>query len=219
MNMEYAALKARQREIRDNFPGSLGLRTHRALSWLNKAEQDWEDPDARFVFLWIAFNAAYGQDLSYVEEGVPEWQKFSDFFSQLVEVDTDRVLYEIIWKETYQTIRQLLDNRYVFQPFWKYKKGLISEEKWEGCFRASKENATKALYKGDVGKILLIVFERLYVLRNQVMHGNSTWKSGKNRTQVEDGADVMGALIPVIIHLMMEHYDRGWGEPSYPVVE
>jgi hypothetical protein len=54
--------KARQRELRHTFPESLGLRVHRALSWLNRAEQEPDDHDARFIFLWIAFNAAYAQE-------------------------------------------------------------------------------------------------------------------------------------------------------------
>ena len=33
------------------------------LSWLHRAEQC-EDEDGRFIFLWIAFNAAYAQDLA-----------------------------------------------------------------------------------------------------------------------------------------------------------
>ena len=43
---EHALLKARQREIRDSFSPSLSLRTHRALSWLKRAEQETEDDDA-----------------------------------------------------------------------------------------------------------------------------------------------------------------------------
>ena len=39
------------------------MRTHRALSWLNRAEQESEDLDARFIFLWIAFNSAYSVKL------------------------------------------------------------------------------------------------------------------------------------------------------------
>lgn len=34
-------------------------RLHRALSWLGRAEQEKDDDDARFLFLWVAFNAAY----------------------------------------------------------------------------------------------------------------------------------------------------------------
>ena len=37
------------------------LRMRRATSWLARAEQERDDPDAAFIFYWIAFNAAYAQ--------------------------------------------------------------------------------------------------------------------------------------------------------------
>lgn len=45
---------------------NLRLRAHRALSWLDRTEQA-DDLDGSFIFLWIAFNAAYaaGIDASY----------------------------------------------------------------------------------------------------------------------------------------------------------
>ena len=54
----YQHLKTRQRAERVNYPEHLSLRVHRALSWLNRAEQC-QDDDGRFIFLWISFNAAY----------------------------------------------------------------------------------------------------------------------------------------------------------------
>jgi hypothetical protein len=49
--LNYAELKARQREVRGSFAPALSLCTHRALSWLNRAEQESADDDARFLFL------------------------------------------------------------------------------------------------------------------------------------------------------------------------
>lgn len=60
--MDYQTLKARHRLERDNHHVNLTLRVHRSLSWLQRAEQA-DDPDGRFVFLWIAFNAAYATDI------------------------------------------------------------------------------------------------------------------------------------------------------------
>ncbi|SCZ48768.1 hypothetical protein SAMN05216279_13222 [Pseudomonas oryzihabitans] len=60
--MQYQALKKRHRQERDQQPPNLSLRIHRALSWLNRAEQA-DDADGRFIFLWIAFNAAYATDI------------------------------------------------------------------------------------------------------------------------------------------------------------
>ena len=72
--MDFKTLKARQREERENYPINLGLRVHRALSWLDRAEQS-DDDDARFIFLWIAFNAAYANEIGD-RDGIPS-RKYS----------------------------------------------------------------------------------------------------------------------------------------------
>jgi len=36
-------------------------------------------------------------------------------------------------------------------------------------------------------------------------HGGSTWNSSVNRVQVTDGARILGDIVPIIIHLMMEN--------------
>lgn len=67
-------------------------------------------------------------------------------------------------------------------------------------------------------KILSLVFDRLYVLRNQIVHGGSTWGGNVNRQQVRDGAAILGFLMPVFVNLMMENPHEDWGVPFYPVV-
>lgn len=67
--------------------------------------------------------------------------------------------------------------------------------------------------------VLSILFDRLYVLRNQIIHGGSTWDSAANRNQVRDGAALLSCLLPVFIDLMMDHPDTEWAMPMYPVVE
>ena len=56
--MVYQELKDRQNKEKDTYGKFLGIRIHRALSWLNRAEQCADDSDSHFIFLWIAFNAA-----------------------------------------------------------------------------------------------------------------------------------------------------------------
>ena len=43
-------LKERHREIRDGHPEALRFRIHRAISWLSRSEQEFDDQDARFIF-------------------------------------------------------------------------------------------------------------------------------------------------------------------------
>jgi hypothetical protein len=71
----------------------------------------------------------------------------------------------------------------------------------------------------DTVRVLTLVFDRLYVLRNQLVHGGSTWNSIVNRDQVRDGAAILSFLVPVFTDVMMENPDEEWGRPFYPVVD
>ena len=170
MPLDYKSLKERQRAERENYPTNLGLRVHRALSWLDRAEQCEDDDDACFIFLWIAFNAAYANDIGDRERD-PEQKVFGRFLAKLVRLDNDKVLYELIWTEFSNSIRVLLDNQFVYQPFWDFQNGLIEEEEWTKKFDRSRAAVKKALAKQDTNTVLAVVLSRMYTLRNQVIHG------------------------------------------------
>ena len=85
----YQALKTRQRAERETYHPNLGLRVHRALSWLNRAEQSGEDLDGRFIFLWIAFNAAYATEIDE-RYWLSEQATFRDFLRKLIDLDSSR---------------------------------------------------------------------------------------------------------------------------------
>lgn len=215
---DHASLKTRQREIRAAFAPGLSLRTHRALSWLGRAEREGADNDARFLFLWIAFNAAYANDF-HDRKSWSERRMFFRFLNRLVDMDRERLLHEIVWNGFPGSIRLLLNNRYVFQPFWDYQAGLVEEVDWRARFERSQRSANRALGRMHTARVLAEVFDRLYTLRNQVVHGGATWNSSVNRDQLRDGANILGQVVPVIIHLMMENHAALWGDPCYPVVE
>jgi hypothetical protein len=215
---KYEDLKARQRALRDSFSPSLSLRTHRALSWLHRAEQEAADDDARFLFLWIAFNAAYANEI-HDRKTFTERKLLMQFLGRLVEMDKDGLLHQIVWEQFSNSIRMLLHNKYVFQPFWDYQAGIIEEDVWLNAFQRSKFSANRALGRTDTKRVLAEIFDRLYTLRNQIVHGGSTWNSEVNRSQMKDGANILGFLVPTVIHLMMENHNQLWGDACYPVVE
>ena len=64
-----------------------------------------------------------------------------------------------------------------------------------------------------------MLFDRLYVLRNQLVHGGATWNSSVNRDQVKDGARILAFIVPIFVDLMMDNPDRDWGAPYYTVVD
>ena len=63
-----------------------------------------------------------------------------------------------------------------------------------------------------------MVFDRLSVLRNQLVHGGATWGGSINRPQVRDGTAILAFLIPVFVDVMLDNPLEYWGRPFYPVV-
>ncbi|MDN2565217.1 HEPN domain-containing protein [Aquibium sp. A9E412] len=217
--LDHATLKAKQRAIRDGFPETMGLRVHRAISWIGRAEACGEDDDARFIFLWIAFNAAYADEREFQPVAPGERAAFADYFDRVVARDEGRRIYKALWQRFSGPVRMLMENRYVFNPFWQHHNGIDGFENWEERFRASSRSFAQAFQAGDSVRVLSFVFDRLYVLRNQLVHGGSTWNSGVNRAQVRDGAAILAFLMPVFVDLMMDNPQEDWGRPFYPVVD
>jgi len=214
----HAELKTKHRDSRDGLDFNLDIRVHRALSWLRRAEfaVQSEDTDAAFIFYWIAFNAIYASGDPH-RAGLSEKDTYSDFFRTIVQHDRERVIFDAIWNKFSDSIRVLINNRYVFQPFWDsvYRE----DDSWIAKFEDSKKQVTWALNRRDSIQILCILFGRLYVLRNQLIHGSATWNSSRNRSQVRDAMHVMEYFVPILIDLMIRHPEISWQPPIYPVLK
>ncbi|MEH6540607.1 hypothetical protein [Halopseudomonas sp.] len=214
--MNYKELKQRQRDERHTHNENLALRTHRSLSWLNRAEQA-EDLDGQFIFLWIAFNAAYATEIDE-RLRLSEQETFKAFLNKLCQLDLNNTLEKLVWQAFPNSIRVLLDNPYVFQSFWDYQSGKLTHDQWQQRFSAGKQRAKTALGSRDTATVLAVVFSRLYTLRNQLVHGGATWNSQVNREQMRDCVAILSQLVPLVIEIMLDNPDTLWGDASYPVV-
>ena len=218
-DLSFETLKAKQRQLREGFPSDLGLRVHRAISWVQGAEQaaSREDADTAFICYWIAFNAAYaqGRDLHglFRETEFRQW-----YFDMIFSVDDRRVIYEAIWQRFSGALHPFLNNHFVFEPFWRHHHGEGGFDDWRERFRADQRYVNEALGRQDTPRILAVLFRRLYILRNQLVHGGATWRGGVNRQQVEGGKEIMACLVPHFVNLMMDHPNQPWGVPPYPPV-
>jgi hypothetical protein len=219
--MNYDQLKTRQRAERHAHPPNLALRVHRAISWLQRAEQLalQDDKDGEFIFLWIAFNAAYATEIDD-RYRLTEQATFRTFLQKLTELDAGRGRFaDLVWTEFSGSIRVLLDNPYVFQDFWSFQNGSMPEEEWKRRFADAKKVAKLALRNRETVTVLGVVLSRIYTLRNQLMHGGATWNSTVNREQIRDCSKLMGKLVPLVIEIMLDHPETLWGDACYPVVE
>jgi len=215
--LHHEKLKEKQRVIRDRFSTELTLRVHRGLSWFGRACEQGDDDDVRFILLWIAFNATYATEID-ADVG-NDREKFRLFFRTLIDLDPDKRIYGLVWSRFSNEVRMLLDNRYVFAPFWAHQNGVPGNSDWDDRLSRSKRAVAKAMAQQDTPTILSILFDRLYVLRNQLVHGGATWGSKVNRDQVRDGAAILMNLVPIFIDIMMDNSDHPWGMPFYPVVD
>jgi hypothetical protein len=214
----HAELKARHRAERDSWASrDLSIRIHRALSWLGRADSETDDEDVRFLLLWVAFNAAYAGPIT--NESVSEREAFRRYFGLLLICDRRRRIADAIHQRFSNEIRVLLANPYVYAPFWQHQAGEGGHEEWQLWLERDNRAAQTALLSGETDKVLSIIFGRLYVLRNQLVHGGATWNSAINRNQVRDGVRILSWLLPIFLDLMMDAPDAAWGGLHYPVVD
>ncbi len=204
--------KSKKAQNSDTF----NLRIHRGLSWLKHAVLLDEALDLKFISLWIAFNAIYAKD----GDEIKDRQQFRQFLSDVCQADSEHKIYHLIWTKYSHAIRILLDNPYTFQPFWDYQNQKISQQAWRESFDKDKNKVHRALQQKDSIEVLYVIFNRLYTLRNQIMHGGSTYNSSLNRAQLQDACNILTALLPAFIHILLENEKiLNLGKPFYPVVQ
>ena len=213
----------------------LRQRLHRSLSWFKRAcdedtTQDQYRNHARCIFLWIAFNAAYAIDRDPRTESDhhrrSESDRFCEFLRLLIALDCRRI-YRVVSSDLRSWISDLISNEYVFQKFWDNPD---SETMWEQYDRDIEDvnellkcgsDAYSAVSENELRKplkeLLDRVFSRLYVLRNQLMHGFATAGGFMNRRQAQTGAAILDVLVPIFLDNMTDYPDSFSGRVPYAV--
>lgn len=197
----------KERHRRERAPPNLSLRIHRALSWLNRAEQA-DNSDSRPIFLWIAFNAAYTTDIDE-QRRLSEQETFKSFLEKLCSLDTSHSIEKLVWT------RVLWQHTCAAGQPIRIPELLGPPEHLNGK-SASPAASVQPLQHSPA--VLGVLFNRIYTLRNQLVHGGATWNGSVNRNQLRDCCNLLGKLVPLIILLMLDNPDTLWGEACYPVV-
>ena len=190
-----------------NYRNAFTLRIRRALSWMECAAGCKDNPDARFIFFWIAFNALYGQQ-HLVNPEDKERDIIHSYIEKVVDIDPLGFYGEIRSEFTDGEISALVENIYVLAPFW-------ASGNWKKALEADSQRVDKALVWGNARQLLVVLFDRLYVLRNQLVHGGATWSGTLNRDQVIAGERFIAFLVPRMVDLMLSKPEGDWGTPYY----
>lgn len=210
-------LKTTLREKRDHMSQAHATRLHRALSWLACAAKQEDDADLQFISLWVSFNACYAVDEGG-SESLAERFAFQRFVEKITQLDTNKKIYGCLWQTYSGPVKALIKNPYVYHGYWAAKRLDVKNDEWAKGFDQSSVAALNCLSRQNVSELLAIVLDRLFVLRNQILHGGATYQSQLNREQVNDGVQLLIALLPIVIEIMLSTPDEDWGDIYYPVV-
>ncbi len=200
--------------------GDTPLRIYRALKWAERghAAKEAGDPDSACIFLWIAFNAMYARKTEEYSER-QEQNDFQRFLRQVGNLDSEREVTGAL-RDCWEDAKLgLIDNRYVYKGFWTVGGAGAGDPRWKETFDKEIQQIEAGVRRGDYLPGLRALFDRLYVLRNQLQHGAATPGSSVNRRQVEAGAAVMAQIIPKLIEVIIDNPDADWGVPYYPVIK
>lgn len=206
--------KGRLDAVRDSHPTS--VRFHRACSWLEEAEQlDRDDKaDQTLIHQWIAFNALYGQWDLVRHEPPADRESWQVFLGRMLELDTSNHIVSLLAEHKGLALT-MLGNGYLNRYFWQEP----CSEKAARTGRGGRHKA-ESWYVEECWTIILEqVFERVYLLRCQLMHGAATLRSKLNRTALRHCTQLMWILLPAFLLVWIDHgVDEDWGIMCYPPV-
>ena len=134
--MSSDTLKSKLKESAEKHTEPSRIRLHRAISWLARSEQESSDSDAQIIFLWISFNAAYAKLFGFENTEREQLQKFIE---KLVASDSEKRLQKSLFEQFSGPIRVLIENKFVFEPFWRDLREHDDSGRWLLQFEESKK--------------------------------------------------------------------------------
>jgi hypothetical protein len=187
-------------------------RVHRGISWLKASENESLSDDLRFMCLWTSFNACYASLLEEIYKD--ERGKMWEFLSKLIDHDKHNSISQCLWDDCFEQAEDIIDNPYLFRDFWQTVHG--DDTEWEYNFEQSILKAKQCKEQKNILLYCMTVIERIYILRNQLVHGGSTHGGKMNRQQLQQCILIMDQFVPVIMNIIMQNPDIDWGLLMYP---
>ena len=180
-------------------------RVHRSQSWLRKARNAKNvgtdkppDLDAQFVFLWIAFNALYGQP-RYEVDG-REIIDFTRFLERIEELSREALAAELRHPDVEKHVEHLLQSPFLNIDCWR---------KWDRAgVRDRQRRIETARHTYDKQHPTVLVFQQLYTLRNQMLHGAATDGGRRNRESLKNAIPVLEVSVKTLIGLVKKHHAK-----------
>lgn len=199
---------------RADYSDAFNLRIQRGISWLKKAYDLQEDFDLHFISLWISFNAIFAQDESAARDA------FNLFLTSLCAKDHEGKIERILWKKYRQPVQVLMQQKMLYPSYWDYQNQKISLEQCQICLAQEQQKQEQAVQQRDTLCLLSLLFQRLQTLHKQALQGGMVYGSAMQRKYLQGSCQVLGALLPVFILLLIENAQAmDLGKPYYPAAQ
>jgi len=206
LRQRYHALPKAAREANEGYR----IRVWRALSWLDRAERhDPADIEGRFISAWIGFNALYGQ-LDPERRAYGDREAWSTLLAQVWRIDSHGQIQRAMTKRR-MAIFRIIDDKYLYHRFWAEGDAAMP------TFHEERRHAMAWFDGPKMQKVLRLLFDRLYVMRNQLLHGASTKGSKLNRRPLREAGNLLIELLAVMLGVVIDHgAGEDWGQLCYP---
>jgi hypothetical protein len=217
--LTHAALRLRFKERQKETGGvyqNWQIRVHRALSWLKRADDIPADTllEARFLLLWIALNSLYSRWNNGDNRPDKDAASRDDFLHRICRLDEQAI--GAFLHAHKPAIRKLLGNKYLWNGFWANPDAPDAER----LARAEVYHLDGNLARRSFTRVLIPTIQRVALLRGQIVHGAATGGSMLNRQSLTDALTLLSALIPLILHIVIEHAaNDDWPDLCYPPVD
>lgn len=216
-------------------------RLQRSYSWLRKsrrvaAKNDRPDHEARFIYSWIAFNALYGvrrADLPSLQKDtmalirkearrlIPPERLLDPLTSLRVGThEPDWLIAKLCLRDAQERgFSDIVGDEYLQQSFW-------DGESFETVSRL--RDLDKALVRearrGETPLLVLhiVLWRRLWILRNQIFHGASTDRESRRRSTPEKekkfvaAVDLLDQMVEALLAVMEQCDKRNWPRIPFP---
>ena len=195
------------------------IRVHRALTWLEFAERcdGTGDLDARLIAQWIALNSLYGRWDARAGNPMADRESLRVFTTQALAHDHDRLLAAVLQAHGKLAL-SLFEDRYLCRHFWEEPAAPRGRQRNRDAAWGAAA-AREQLREGRHAVVLDRALDRIHFVRNQLVHGGSSYNGRLNRTAVRRASQMLEHLLACFLQIIMEHgYMDDWGELCYPPI-
>lgn len=193
---------------------STNVRFHRACSWLQRVEQAAkEDSDFALLGQWIAFNALYGQWDHGNREPLADNVCWKHFLERMLELDQGNHIAGAL-SDNKPLVMSIFEDEFLSRYFWQEPC-----EKRANQSKKVKFDARAWFVQENWLLVLDRLFERVYFLRCQIVHGASTFNGSLNRTAIRRCTQAMDHLLRAFLQVWINFgSEEDWGIMCFPPI-